>query len=101
MSGRGRGRGHGIVHGRGRGIQSRRVNFWGSTNTRKVLCASLGESLFTYNGKGPADHHVNNPQTIVKHTGKIYGQDVRKELTNSKVVSIDKPQQTLAVLDHH
>ena len=31
----------------------------------------------------------------------IYGQDIRNELQNRKVVSIGKPQHTQAVSDHH
>ena len=31
----------------------------------------------------------------------IYGQDIRNELNNRNVVSIDKPQHTKAVLDHN
>ena len=37
----------------------------------------------------------------MEHTGKIYVQDIRNELHNRKVVSIDKPKHTQAVLDHH
>ena len=37
----------------------------------------------------------------MKYTGTIYGQDISNELHNSKVVSIDKPQHTKVVLDHH
>ena len=39
--------------------------------------------------------------TIVQHTGTINGQDIRNELNNRNVVSIDKPQHTKAVLDHN
>ena len=39
--------------------------------------------------------------TIVQHTGTINGQDIRNEPHNRKVVSIEKPQHTKAVLDHN
>ena len=101
MSGRGRGIGRGRGHGICRGSQSREGNPYVSTNKRKVLCTALGESRFTYNAKGASDQMQTTFKKIVKHTGTIYGQDTRNETHNRKLVSIDKPQHTQAVLDHH
>ena len=42
-----------------------------------------------------------NLNQIVKQTGTIYGQDIRNDLHNRKVVIIDKPQHIQAVLVHH
>ena len=37
----------------------------------------------------------------MKHTGTVYGKDIINEIHNRKVVCIEKPQHTQAVLDHH
>ena len=37
----------------------------------------------------------------MKHTGKIYGQDISNELHNRKVGCIEKIQHTKDVLIHH
>ena len=54
--------------------------------------------MFTYNEKGAADQIRNTLKHIVKHTGTIYGQDIRNELHNRRVVVIEKPQHTADVL---
>ena len=38
---------------------------------------------------------------IGKHAGTIYGKDTINELHNRKVVIVEKPQHTKAVLEHH
>ena len=94
-------RGHGRGNGRDRGNQYSVGNPYGSTKKRKMLCATLGEILFTYSGKGAAEQIIKTLKKVVKQIGTIYGQDIRNEHHNRKVVSIDKIKRTLAVLDHN
>ena len=54
--------------------------------------------MLTYNEKGAADQMRNTLKQIVKHTGTIYGQDIRNELHNMIVVGIANPQHTADVL---
>ena len=88
-------------HGRVRRSQYRGVNPYRTTKKSKGLYADLGESLFNYNNKGTAEQILTTLKQIVKYTSTIYGQDIRNELNNMKVVSIEKPQHTQYVLDHH
>ena len=50
--------------------------------------------MCTYNKKGAADQMWTTLKQIVKYTGTIYWQDIRNELHNKAVVTIDKPQHT-------
>ena len=76
MSGIGRGRGHGIGHGIGKGSQYRVGNPYVTNKKKKIFCAALGESLFTFNDKEAADQMWTTAKKIVKHTETIYGQDI-------------------------
>ena len=40
-------------------------------------------------------------EKIVHHVGTIYGHDISNELQNKKIVTIEEPKHTQAVLDKH
>ena len=90
--GRGRGgRGCGGSGGRDRGRSRGVGSSPGSTNKRKGLGVALGEHVFTYNEKGATEQMRKTLKHIVKYTGNIYGQDIRNELHNRVVLTIDNP----------
>ena len=83
VRGRGRGRGR---YGRGRGNNTLTV-----TSRKKVLCAALGDNIFTYNGKVAVDQLAITLRQISKHIGTIYRQETSKKIHNQTVVIIVKP----------
>jgi hypothetical protein len=90
--------------GRGRGGQGRGNSYSGSSGAlakHKGLCAALGIHVFDYGQKGAADQMRTTWEKIVHHVGTIYGHDISNELQNKKIVLIDEPKHTQAVLDKH
>ena len=78
-------------NGRGRGRSRGVGSSPGSTNKRKGLGVALGEHVFTYNEKGATEQMRKTLKHIVKYTGNIYEQDIRNELHNRAVLTIENP----------
>ena len=95
ISGKGSGRGRhqgrggqGSQVGRGRSRSARGYSYSGVTPKHKVLCSSLGNHVFDYVQKAPADQVRNTWEKLVHHVGKIHGHDISKKLLNNKTVII-------------
>jgi ketosteroid isomerase-like protein len=99
-TGRSHGRGSGA---RGRSNQGRRSG--GRTaaaiNTKKGLCAALGNHVFDYGDKGSADQLRVSWEKLCNHVGTLYGQDISTELYTGTTVHIPKPQHATALEAAH
>ena len=79
---------------RGRGGNSSNIK-----NLKKGLFAALGGNIFTSNEKGLVDQLAITLRQIVKHIGKMYGQEIRNKIHNRRAVIIVKPVYDQDLID--